>query len=113
MVLWKYNNAITVTPGRDSEEAVENYEIMSGGAKISESRLEILVPPEDYERIFLIAYTLAKTPGITPDQLQALTQTYADQIGYSLTNTEIYFGFTRWVYRFIETAEEDTSSWLK
>lgn len=112
MKLYEYKYAINVVPGRNPEEAADHYysetEIQCSGEK----DFELLVPHEDFIKLFRLARTLDQQPQYTAEDIIALVDAYAKKLGYTLTESDIWHGIVKWSERLSDSDDEDIEDWL-
>ena len=113
MRLFKYKPAITVIPGSDNRNAAEHFDMeMDCRIPSQEKDFEVVVPHEDFIKLFRLARLLGDIEHFTSDQIGAIVETYAKQLGYNLTTDEIFHGIIHWSERFADMDDEDIENWL-
>ena len=104
-------------PARDIAEAKEKIEegVLYGsnpGVAMKPEEVELVIPHEDFVRIFRLCRTLMADEAYDSDAVAALTQAYAHYLGYHISEQETWDGFVCYAERFSDDADEDIEEWL-
>lgn len=112
MNLYQYKYAITAVPAETPAGAVDRYQEQTDGENVAEKDFVVLIPHEDFIKIFRLARTLNAIDQYTAENVQALVEAYAKQLGYSLSESDLWHGILKWVERFTDIDDEDIEDWL-
>lgn len=104
-------------PARDAVEAREKIEegVLYGsnpGITMKPDSVELIIPHEDFVRIFRLCRTLMADEAYESDAVTALTQAYAHYLGYRISEQETWDGFVCYAERFADDDDEDIEGWL-
>ena len=111
MNLYRYKHAITVVPSPNTENAQDRY---FGETEIwaDQKDFEILVPHQDFVKLFRLARTLYDIEQYSAEDVETLVDAYAKKLGYSLSSSDLWHGILKWVERFDDFGDEDIEDWL-
>ena len=112
MNLYRYNKVINVIPGRDANDAAFHYEEATDINGSEAKDFELVVPHEDFIRLFRLARTLVDNDQYTSDNISSILLGYALSLGYNLTLEEVIEGIVVWAERFIDMDDEDIEDWI-
>lgn len=112
MELYEYKYAVKVSPGRNAEEAQAHFMADLEIKGIEKSDFKLLVPHEDFVKLFRLARTLYEVDQYTPEDISTLVSTYANILGYTLSNSDIWHGILKWAERLSDSDDEDIEDWL-
>lgn len=113
MRLYRNNNVVSVVPGTDPNHALDYYEMIAEGQRTpSPEDLEVIIPHEDFIKIFRLARMLNSIDQYTYENVETITLTYAKQLGYDLSSTDLWNGILVWVERFEDANDEDIECWI-
>lgn len=110
MELYAYKCAVRVAPGRNPEEANEHFTAQLEVTGFKD--FELLVPHADFVKLFRLARTLYEFEYYTPEDIFTLVSTYANRLGYTLSNSDIWNGIMKWAEMFSDADDEDIEDWL-
>lgn len=112
MNLYQYKYAISAVPAENAQRAADRYYEETDGNGADEKDFVILVPHEDFIKIFRLARTLNAIDQYTAENVQALVEAYAKQLGYNLSQSDLWHGILKWAERFTDMDDEDIEDWL-
>lgn len=112
MNLYKYKYAITAVPAKDNQEAAKRYYTETDGNLADSNDFVVLIPHEDFIKIFRLARTLNSIDQYTAEDVQTLVEAYAKQLGYNLSQSDLWHGILKWSERFMEVSDEEIEDWL-
>lgn len=113
MNLYQYKYVISVVPAEDSKGAVERYEQETDSNSCANPQdFTVLVPHEDFIKIFRLARTLNSIDQYTAENVEALVEAYAKQLGYQLSPHDLWHGILKWAERFMDVDDEEIEEWL-
>lgn len=112
MNLYQYKYAISAVPAKDAEEAAERYYNEIDEDVPDEKDFVVLIPHEDFIKIFRLARTLNSIDQYTVENVQALVEAYAKQLGYNLSQSDLWHGILKWAERFMDVDDEEIEEWL-
>lgn len=112
MILYEYKYAIGVVPGRNPEEAKEHYRSDTEFKGYENTDFRVKVPHQDFVKLFRLARTLVEYDQYTPEDVTSLISTYAKNLGYTLSDSDIWHGIVKWAERFIDIDDEEIEDWL-
>ena len=112
MNLYQYKYAITAVPAEDAKGAAERYYNETDGNVADSNDFVVLIPHEDFIKIFRLARTLNSIDQYTAENVQALVEAYAKQLGYNLSQSDLWHGILKWAERFLEGDDEEVEDWL-
>lgn len=113
MKLYRNNKAISVVPGTDANHALDYYEMIAENQTSPEPEdLEVIIPHEDFTKIFRLARMINSIDQYTYQDVEVITLAYCNQLGYELTENELWNGILVWVERFEDADDEDIEPWI-
>lgn len=112
MNLYKVN-LTTVFPGNSESEALYRFQDETEPGNIQESDFSIVVPKDDYDKIFKFAIKLYEVNAVTEINVAEITSAYAKKLGYELSDDDIWEGILKWVERVCDLDEDEIDEWLK
>ena len=113
MNLYQYKYVISVVPAEDSEGAMERYQAETDFNSCTNPQdFTVLVPHEDFIKIFRLSRTLYSIDQYTVENVQALVEAYAKQLGYQLSPSDLWHGILKWAERLADTEDEEIEDWL-
>ena len=112
MNLYQYKYAISAVPAENAQGAADRYYEETDGNGADEKDFVILVPHEDFIKIYRLARTLNAIDQYTAENVQALVEAYAKQLGYNLSQSDLWHGVLKWAERFTDMDDEDIEDWL-
>ena len=110
MKLYKHNCNISVVPGKDTDQALDRYN-MNEDNTTSED-FEVLIPHEDFVKIFRLARLLNTLDQYNFADIEVIVGAYTKHLGYDLDNKELWDGILVWAERFDDIDDEDIEEWL-
>ena len=110
MKLYKHNSNITVVPGRNTDQALDRYNMHEDNTTSED--FEVLIPHEDFVKIFRLARLLNTLDQYDYKDTEVIVETYTKHLGYDLTNKELWDGILVWAERFDDADDEDIEDWL-
>ena len=110
MKLYASKYAVRVAPGRNPEEANEHF--MAEQEVTGFEDFELLISHADFVKLFRLARTLYEFDYYTSEDISALVRTYANKLGYTLSDSDIWHGIMKWAERFSDADDEDIEDWL-
>jgi len=112
MNLYQYKYAISVVPAENAKEAADRYYNETDGDLAYSNDFVVLIPHEDFIKIFRLARTLNSIDQYTAENVQALVEAYAKQLGYNLSQSDLWHGILKWSERFMDVDDEEIEEWL-
>lgn len=113
MNLYQYKYVISVVPAEDSKGAVERYvQETDWNSCANPQDFTVLIPHEDFIKIFRLARTLNSIDQYTAEIVEALVEAYAKQLGYQLSPYDLWHGILKWAERFMDVDDEEIEEWL-
>lgn len=112
MNLYQYKYAITAVPAENAAGAADRYQEETDGNSVNEKDFVVLVPHEDFIKIFRLARTLYAIDQYTAENVQALVEAYTKQLGYELSESDLWHGILKWAERFTDMDDEDIEDWI-
>lgn len=113
MNLYQYKYVISVIPAEDSKGAMERYqEETDSNSCTNPQDFTVLVPHEDFIKMFRLSRTLYSIDQYTAENVQALVEAYAKQLGYQLSPSDLWHGILKWAERFMDVDDEEIEEWL-
>ena len=106
-------NLTTVFPGNAESEALYRFQDETEPSNIQESDFTVIIPKDDYEKIFKFALKLYEVNTVTEINVCELTSAYMKKLGYELLDDDIYEGILKWVERVCDLDEDEIDEWLK
>lgn len=112
MNLYKYNFAVTAVPAMTAEDAADRYSNETDDATTNEKDFSVLVPHEDFIKIFRLARTLYEIEQYTAEDVEVLVEAYSKNLGYNLSKSDLWYGILLWAERLMDMDDEDIEDWL-
>jgi hypothetical protein len=112
MNLYQYKYAISAVPAENAQEAANRYYEETDGNEADEKDFVVLIPHEDFIKIFRLARTLNSIDQYTAENVRALVEAYAKQLGYQLSPSDLWCGILKWAERFSDVDDEDIEEWM-
>ena len=102
----------SVFPGENEKEAHGRFYDEQELYSIQESDFSIVIPKDDYAKIFKFARSLYEVATVTEVKVNELVNAYVKKLGYELSEDEVWEGVLKWVERFCDYDEEEVENWL-
>lgn len=113
MKLYRYTQKTSVVPATDCESAAERYDMtVRALAPIDEKDFEVIIEHEDFVRIFRFARMLSTADQYNWSDVETLTASYVEHLGYQLSKEELWEGILVWVERFDDVDDEEIEDWI-
>lgn len=113
MNLYQYKYAISVVPAEDPKGAVREYMLEADSNSWANPQdFTVLVPHEDFIKMFRLSRTLYSIDQYTAENVEALVEAYAKQLGYQLSPSDLWHGILKWAERFMDVDDEEIEEWL-
>ena len=78
----------------------------------TEKDFEVIIEHEDFVRIFRFARMLSTTDQYNWSDVETLTASYVEHLGYQLSKEELREGILVWVERFDDVDDEEIEDWI-
>lgn len=102
----------SVFPGETEQEALRRFNDEQEIYSIQESDFNIVIPKDDYAKIFKFARTLYEVVPFAEVNVSELVSAYVRKLGYELSDDDISEGVLKWVERLSEYDEDELENWL-
>lgn len=102
----------SVFPGNCEKEALDRFHDETEPGNIQESDFSIVIPKDDYAKIFKFARSLYEVVAVTEIDVSKVVSAYAQKLGYELTDDDVWEGVLKWVERFCDYDDDEVESWL-
>lgn len=112
MIIYRYKQAITLVPALSEKEAVNRYIMETDGNEVCEAEFEIFIPQEDAMKIFRLAFMLNTIDQYNHKDIEVIVMAYTKQLGYELSEKELWDAILKWAERLAEFDEEEIEDWI-
>lgn len=99
-------------PAETEQEALRRFNDEQELYSIQESDFSIVIPKDDYAKIFKFARTLYEVATIAEVNVSEVVSAYVKKLGYELSDDDISEGVLKWVERMADFDEDEVENWL-